>query len=107
MTKLFKKNLSNKFPTKDITTDDIDNKLPLSTSKKKRIVKINNKIAFGEKKIPIIAGPNGVENYNLMYETAKILNIKNLFLEIINLIFLLFLFFKKSKRVTPLESNFA
>ena len=73
MTKLFKKNLSNKFPTKDITKDDIDNKLPLSTSKKKRIVKKNNKIAFGEKKIPIIAGPNGVENYKLMYETAKVL----------------------------------
>lgn len=73
MSKIFKKNLSNKFPTKDISKDDIDNKLPLSTSKKKRIVKINNKIVFGEKKIPIIAGPNGVESYKLMFETAKVL----------------------------------
>ena len=33
---LNKKNLSNKEPTKDITKDDIKNKLPLSTSKKKK-----------------------------------------------------------------------
>ena len=50
MTKIFKKNLSNKFPTKDITLDDKKNKLPLSTSNKKRIVDIGDGIIFGEKK---------------------------------------------------------
>ena len=31
---IYIKNLSNKFPTKDITKDDKINKLPISTSKK-------------------------------------------------------------------------
>ena len=35
MKKLFVKKLSNKEPTKDITSDDIKYKLPLATSKKK------------------------------------------------------------------------
>ena len=35
MIKKFIKNLSNKFPSKDITKDDIKNKLKLSTAKKK------------------------------------------------------------------------
>lgn len=73
MINILKKNISNKFPTKDISLDDIKNKLPLSTSKKKKVVVIRNDIVFGEKKIPIIAGPNGVENFKLMYETAKVL----------------------------------
>ena len=74
MGKYIKKNLSNKFPTKDITKDDKLNKLPISTSKKrKRIVKIGEGLVFGDKSIPIIAGPNGVENYKLMFETAKCL----------------------------------
>ena len=36
--RLFIANLTNKQPTKDITLDDKKNKLPLSTSKTKRIV---------------------------------------------------------------------
>ena len=76
MKKVFKKNLSNKFPTKDITLDDRKNKLPLSTSSKKRIVDIGNGVKFGSKHIPIIAGPNGVENHNLMVSVAKTL-VKN------------------------------
>ena len=47
MTKV--KNLSNKEPTKDITLDDIKYKLPLSTSKKRREVKISKDISFGGK----------------------------------------------------------
>ena len=78
MTKIFKKNLSNKFPTKDITLDDKKNKLPLSTSNKKRIVDIGGGIIFGEKKIPVIAGPNGVESHKLMVEVAKSLVNNNL-----------------------------
>ena len=76
MKKIFKKNLSNKFPTKDITLDDKINKLPLSTSKTKRIVDIGDGIKFGGKNIPIIAGPNGVESRSLMVGVAKTL-IKN------------------------------
>ena len=36
MKKLFVKNLSNKEPTKDITLDDIEYKIPLATNKKKK-----------------------------------------------------------------------
>lgn len=76
MKKIFKKNLSNKFPTKDISLDDKINKLPLSTSKTKRIVDIGDGIKFGGKNIPIIAGPNGVESRSLMVSVAKTL-VKN------------------------------
>lgn len=71
MIKINVKNLSNKNPTKDITEDDIKNKLMLSTSKGKKIVKIGDDLSFGGKKIPIIAGPNGVENKKLMVDVAK------------------------------------
>lgn len=77
MKKYFIKNLSNKYPTKDITEDDIKSKLPLSTSKKvKYKVNIDNNIIFGLKNIPVIAGPNGVESHKLMDQVAKCL-IKN------------------------------
>ena len=74
--KIFVKNLTNKQPTKDITLDDKKNKLPLSTSKIKRIVDLGDGVKFGEKNIPVIAGPNGVESHSLMVDVAKIL-IKN------------------------------
>ena len=64
-------NITNKNPTKDITEDDKKNKLILSTGKKKRIVKISKNIIFGGSQIPIIAGPNGVENKKLMVDVAK------------------------------------
>ncbi len=76
MKNFFKKDLTNKFPTKDITLDDKKNKLPLSTSNKKRIIHIGDGVTFGGKKIPVIAGPNGVENYKLMVDVARTL-IKN------------------------------
>ena len=70
------RNLSNKFPSKDITLDDQQNKLRLSTSKRKITVNIGDGIVFGNKKIPIIAGPNGVESKNLMVMISKFL-VKN------------------------------
>ena len=73
MSKIFVKNLSNKEPTKDITQDDIKYKIPLVTSSKKRIIKINSKILFSEKHIPIIAGPNGVESRELIFKVGKFL----------------------------------
>jgi 3-deoxy-7-phosphoheptulonate synthase len=75
--KIFVKSLSNKFPTKDITLDDQRDKLKLSTSKKNIIVDIGDGVIFGKKEIPIIAGPNGIESYNLMRKVAKCLKQNN------------------------------
>jgi len=68
--------LTNKEPTKDISKDDIKNKLPQITSSKKKNIRISNEIIFGGKNIPIIAGPNGVESEKLMHKVAKVL-VKN------------------------------
>ena len=46
---LFIKNLSNNQPTKDITQDDIKNKIFRSTSKKEVIIKISDKVIFSKK----------------------------------------------------------
>ena len=73
MSNIFVKNLSNKEPTKDITEDDIKYKIPLITSTKKRIVRINKHVIFSEKVIPIIAGPNGVESRELIFKVGKFL----------------------------------
>ena len=72
------KKLSNKEPTKDISRDDLKSKIPLSTSKKKRIVKISKNLSFGGNKLPIIAGPNGVESEKLMINVAKQLKKNNI-----------------------------
>ena len=76
--KYFIKNLTNKNPTKDITEDDIKFKIPKITSKNKKNVKINNKIIFNAKNIPIIAGPNGVESRKLIFNVAKFLKKKGI-----------------------------
>ncbi len=64
-------NLTNKNPTKDISEEDLKYKLVKSTSQKKITVKINNKVSFGPKFLPIIAGPNGIESKELLFEVAK------------------------------------
>ena len=69
----FVKNLTNKQPTKDITLDDLKYKIPKITSKNKISVKINNKVTFSEKNLPIIAGPNGVESRGLIIKVAKMI----------------------------------
>ena len=76
--KLIKTNLSNKEPTKDISKDDIKNKIPLVTSKKIKKVKISNDLIFGSNQLPIIAGPNGVESMGLMVKVAKLLKKRNI-----------------------------
>jgi 3-deoxy-7-phosphoheptulonate synthase len=73
MNKKFVKNLSNKFPSKDITDDDIENKLKIITNKKVRKISITKNLFFDDKNIPIIAGPNGVENRELMFKVASFL----------------------------------
>ena len=57
--------------TKDITEDDIQYKIPKVTSKEKINVKVTEKIVFNNKNIPIIAGPNGVESRELIFNVAK------------------------------------
>ncbi len=76
--KLFIKNLSNKNPTKDITKDDIIYKIPKITKKKQVVVKINNEISFSKKNLPIIAGPNGVESRELIFNVARFLKKKGI-----------------------------
>ena len=75
---IFVKNLSNKNPTKDITLDDRKNKLKISTAKDNITIDIGDGIVFGKKNIPIIAGPNGVENKKLMIDVAKQIKKNNL-----------------------------
>ena len=65
--------LSNKEPTKDITKDDLNYKLPKVTSKKEVKVKVSKDIIFSKKTLPIIAGPNGVESRELIFKIAKYL----------------------------------
>jgi 3-deoxy-7-phosphoheptulonate synthase len=67
--------IDNKFPGKDITTEDLKTKFPLAAkknSKHKTIVKIND-FEIGGKDMPIFAGPNMVESFELMEKTAKFL----------------------------------
>ncbi len=68
--KIFVKNLINNQPTKDITLDDIKNKIFRITSKKKITVKVSKDIVFSSNTLPIIAGPNGVESRELIFKVA-------------------------------------
>ena len=70
---LFEKNLSNKQPTKDITEDDIKYKLKKSITKKEIKIEISKDIVFSKNSIPVIAGPNGVENRKLIFNVARFL----------------------------------
>jgi 3-deoxy-7-phosphoheptulonate synthase len=64
--------MDNKFPGKDITIDDLKNKFPLASSLyKKKIIKISNKISFGGKQFPIIAGPNTIENRDMFFRCCE------------------------------------
>lgn len=74
----FVKNLSNKNPTKDITHDDIKYKIPKITSNKNVSVKVTDKIIFNKRNLPIIAGPNGVESRELIFNVAKFLKKKGI-----------------------------
>ena len=65
--------INNKFPGKDISLDDIKNKFPLvvkKNAKHKTKFKVNQ-IEFGNKLIPIMAGPNTVESRNFIIKLAN------------------------------------
>ena len=60
--------MDNKFPGKDISISDLKTKIPLCAKKNKNhksIVKVKN-ISFGGKEIPVLAGPNTVENLKMI-----------------------------------------
>jgi 3-deoxy-7-phosphoheptulonate synthase len=68
-------NLNNKFPGKDISSDDLISKFPLCAKKRKNH-KTKFKVAgveFGGNTIPILAGPNLAESKSLVFKTAKAL----------------------------------
>jgi len=65
--------IDNKFPGKDVSQDDLLNKLPL-VAKKNPDHHSNFEIAgitFGGKSLPIMAGPNMIESEELIYDIAN------------------------------------
>jgi 3-deoxy-7-phosphoheptulonate synthase len=65
--------LENKFPGKDVTPEDLKTKVPLAAKKTpdhKTIMKVAG-VEFGGSLIPIMAGPNTVENEKMIVDTAK------------------------------------
>ena len=69
--------MENKFPGKDITENDLKDKFPLSSSKnKKKIIKISEDITFGDNSVPIIAGPNTLENKDMIFKCCELLEKK-------------------------------
>ncbi len=67
--------MQNKAPGKDISIEDIKEKIPLCSKKSKNhksIVKVND-ISFGGKEIPFLSGPNTVENIKLIMSVGKLL----------------------------------
>ena len=71
--------MENKFPGKDITEEDLKTKFPLaSSSNKKKIINIKDGVTFGSDCIPIIAGPNSVENKDMMFKCCEILEKKKI-----------------------------
>ena len=68
--------IQNKAPGKDISLDDMKEKFPLASKKSdSHFSKFEiSGISFGEKLIPVMAGPNMVESEELIVETA--INVK-------------------------------
>ena len=65
--------MDNKFPGKDISDSDLKDKFPLSAKKSKNHFskfKVCG-VEFGGKKIPVMAGPNMVENLPMIIKTAR------------------------------------
>ena len=71
--------MENKFPGKDISEEDHKNKFPLSSIKnKKKVVKISKDISFGSNLVPVIAGPNTLEDRDMIFRCCEILEKKNI-----------------------------
>jgi 3-deoxy-7-phosphoheptulonate synthase len=65
--------VDNKFPGKDLTEDDIQGKIPLVAKKSPdhRTKFMCGGFEFGGDLVPVMAGPNTVENEELIIHTAK------------------------------------
>ena len=71
--------MENKFPGKDISDSDLKDKFPLVSSKNtKKIVEIWKEISFGANDVPIMAGPNTLENKDLMFKCCELFEKKNI-----------------------------
>ena len=94
MKKYFIKNLSNKYPTKDITEDDIKSKLPLSTSKKVKYKASINTLKkarrITNKPIVAIGGINSDNYQKLLLNNANFLAISG--------------YIWKNKKMKPIEA---
>lgn len=66
-------NVENKFPGKDISSDDLRTKIPLAAKRDPdhRTVITVRGVDFGGPLVPIFAGPNTVENEEMIVATAK------------------------------------
>ncbi|NQW10003.1 MAG: 3-deoxy-7-phosphoheptulonate synthase [Alphaproteobacteria bacterium] len=64
--------VDNKFPGKDLSEDDIQNKIPLVAKKRPdhRTTFTCGGVEWGGKLIPVLAGPNTVENEEMIVKTA-------------------------------------
>ena len=71
--------MENKFPGKDITEEDHKSKFPLSSiNNKKKIVQISKDISFGSDTVPVIAGPNTLENKDMIFRCCELLEKKKI-----------------------------
>ena len=71
--------MENKFPGKDISESDLKDKFPLASSlNPKKIIQITKDINFGANNIPIMAGPNTLENKDLMFKCCELFEKKNI-----------------------------
>ena len=68
--------MDNKFPGKDITLEDCEFKFPLATKKKQKEILFSKKIKFNSKTIPVIAGPNTLENRDMILRCCDLLEKK-------------------------------
>ena len=76
---MIENNISNKSPTKDITEDDLKNKINLVCDNKlKKSVKIKKNLIYSNKTIPLICGPNGLESLRLGLNFANFISDLNL-----------------------------
>ena len=65
--------VENKFPGKDVTAEDLQTKIPLAAKREpdhKTIISVAG-VEFGGPLIPVFAGPNTVENEEMIVATAK------------------------------------
>ena len=71
--------MENKFPGKDISEEDHKSKFPLSSIKnEKKVIKISKDISFGSSLVPVIAGPNTLEDRDMIFKCCEMLEKKNI-----------------------------